>query len=301
MGAGLPLNPAEGTRKKMKKSKGKLKYEDSVTITINQAAKILGVVPATIRNWEKNGLIAAKRSPSNYRIFTPGDVELLLKIKELSHDKHMSAEAIKLMLNTENDAVAEVEDIIEKQKETLLPKKLMSEKWREIRLQQGYTLKEVSDATGISIAHLSNLENGGNVSLDLMGKLADFYRESPVLFIAQPMQDTRLVRKGTGEPFRLKNDPGIQMTSLVSMKEHVMYPVLCTVEPGCGGLSPHTHNGEEFIYLFSGVLEYRIEGEDPYIIHPGDSFYHKGSEKHSWQNISTKPAKLLWVHSAFAK
>lgn len=285
----------------MRKSKEKRNYEDSVTITINQVAKILGVVPATIRNWEKNGLICAKRSQSNYRIFTPSDVEQLIKIRDLSRGKHMSAEAIKLMLNTEGEGVSELENIIEKQKETRLPRKLMSEKWREIRLRQGYTLKEVSEATGISTAHLSNLEKGGNVSLDLMGRLAAFYRESPVGFIAQPLRETRLVRAGAREPIRLKKDIGVQMSSLVSMKEHVMYPVLCTVEPGCGSPSPHSHNGEEFIYLLSGALEYRIEGEEPYTIHPGDSFYYKGSEKHSWQNVSTEPAKLIWVHSALAK
>ena len=31
-----------------------MNHEDKVTFTINQVAKILGVVPATIRNWEKN-------------------------------------------------------------------------------------------------------------------------------------------------------------------------------------------------------------------------------------------------------
>ena len=34
--------------------------------------------------------------------------------------------------------------------------------------------------------------------------------------------------------------------SLITMQKHMMYPVLCTVEPGYGNLTPHTHNGEEF-------------------------------------------------------
>jgi quercetin dioxygenase-like cupin family protein len=91
------------------------------------------------------------------------------------------------------------------------------------------------------------------------------------------------------------------MVSLIAMREHMMYPVLCNVEPGCGNLTPHTHNGEEMVYVLSGVLEYRLNDEPPYILRPGDTFYYRGSDLHSWQNISSKPAKILWVHSAIAK
>ena len=69
-------------------------HEDNMTFTINQVAKILGVVPATIRNWEKSGLITTKRSASNYRIFTIDDIELLKKIREYSIDKHMTRRLI---------------------------------------------------------------------------------------------------------------------------------------------------------------------------------------------------------------
>lgn len=275
-----------------------MKHDDNMTFTINQVAKMLGIVPATIRNWEKSGLITVKRSPSNYRIFTLDDIEKLKKIKEYSIDKHMGARAIKMLMPTSSDS--DVENYVKQQKEVFYSKKLMSEKWREIRRQQGYTLEEVSRAVGISVAHLSNLENGGNVSLDLLNRLAHFYRESPLYFMEPATKESHLVRKGCGEPIQLKNDPGLEMFSLISMRDHMMYPILCNVEPGCGNLTPHTHNGEELLYMISGVVEVRLNDDPPYILHPGDTFYYKGSDLHTWQNISTKPAKLLWVHSALS-
>lgn len=277
-----------------------MKHEDTITFTISQVAKMLGVVPATIRNWEKNGLIKAKRTASNYRVFTLDDIETLKKIKEYSGEKRMGAHAIKMLLPKSMDT-ADVELYVEQQKEAFYSKKLLSEKWREIRKQQGYTLEEVSKAVGISAAHLSNLEHGGNISLDLMNKLAHFYQESPLYFMNPSSQENHLVRKGYGEAIQLKDEPGIEMVSLIAMREHMMYPVLCTVEPGCGNLTPHTHNGEEMVYILSGVVEYRLNDEPPYILHPGDTFYYRGSDLHSWQNISNKPAKILWVHSAIAK
>ncbi len=277
-----------------------MNYEDHVTFTINQVAKMLGVVPATIRNWEKKQLISVKRSASNYRIFTLDDIEMLKKIKEYSVEKHMGTQAIQMLLPVSHDS--DLENYVERQKENFYSKKLLSKKWKEIREQQGYTLEEVSKAVGISIAHLSKLENGNaNISLDNLNKLAHFYRESPLYFMEPSTQETPLVRKGEGDPIQLKNDPGLEMVSLIAQKDHMMYPVLCRVEPGCGNLTPHTHNGEEMIYMLTGVLEIQLNDETPFILRPGDTFYYRGAERHTWKNISPKTAELLWVHSALSK
>ena len=62
-------------------------HDDNINFSINQVAKMIGVVPATIRNWEKYGLIEAKRSSNNYRRFSLDDINTLKKIKEYSIDK----------------------------------------------------------------------------------------------------------------------------------------------------------------------------------------------------------------------
>jgi len=48
--------------------------------TIKEAAEYLGVVPLTLRNWDKNGKFLAGRHPiSNYRIYKTEDLEKLLR------------------------------------------------------------------------------------------------------------------------------------------------------------------------------------------------------------------------------
>jgi len=48
-------------------------------ITINQAAKILGVSPLTLRNWDKNGKLKAHRHPmNNYRVYKIEDLEKVI-------------------------------------------------------------------------------------------------------------------------------------------------------------------------------------------------------------------------------
>ncbi len=56
--------------------------------TIRQAAKILGVTPLTLRNWDKGGKLKAYRHPiNNYRIYKPQQLEIFLRLTEISRQK----------------------------------------------------------------------------------------------------------------------------------------------------------------------------------------------------------------------
>lgn len=52
-------------------------------LTIKQVAKLLGVTPLTLRNWDKKGKLKAFRNPiNNYRIYKPEEIELFLRRME---------------------------------------------------------------------------------------------------------------------------------------------------------------------------------------------------------------------------
>ncbi|TSC90937.1 MAG: hypothetical protein G01um10142_187 [Parcubacteria group bacterium Gr01-1014_2] len=49
-------------------------------LNVKQVAKILGVTPLTVRNWDKRGKLQAYRNPiNNYRVYKVDDVEKLLE------------------------------------------------------------------------------------------------------------------------------------------------------------------------------------------------------------------------------
>jgi excisionase family DNA binding protein len=55
--------------------------------TIRQAAKILGVSPLTLRNWDKKGKLRAYRHPANnYRIYKADQLELFVRKMEISRE-----------------------------------------------------------------------------------------------------------------------------------------------------------------------------------------------------------------------
>lgn len=61
---------------------------DKKYLTIQDAAKILGVTPLTLRNWDKKGTLTAYRNPvNNYRVYRLDQVELFLRKIENSKNK----------------------------------------------------------------------------------------------------------------------------------------------------------------------------------------------------------------------
>lgn len=63
-------------------------------LTVNEVAKILGVSPLTIRNWDQKGRLVAYRNPiNNYRLYKTEDVEKLIKDIEQSKGKTFLASA----------------------------------------------------------------------------------------------------------------------------------------------------------------------------------------------------------------
>lgn len=67
-------------------------------LNVKQVAKILGVTPLTIRNWDKRGKLQAYRNPiNNYRVYKVEDVEKLLgDIDESKNKKPVEPEEPKI-------------------------------------------------------------------------------------------------------------------------------------------------------------------------------------------------------------
>lgn len=56
-------------------------------VSIKEAAKMLGVTPLTLRNWDKNGKLVPLRHPlNNYRVYKRQDIERFLAVIEESYE-----------------------------------------------------------------------------------------------------------------------------------------------------------------------------------------------------------------------
>ena len=56
-------------------------------LTVNDVARLLGISPLTVRNWDAKGKLVAYRNPvNNYRMYKTEDVENILKQIDRSRD-----------------------------------------------------------------------------------------------------------------------------------------------------------------------------------------------------------------------
>ena len=264
---------------------------DQVVFNISDVAKIVGVVPATIRNWEKAGLIVSKRKGNNYRVYNFHDIELLKKINDYSSQKNMSISMIKQLLV--KDMTVQIPECKKYYKE------LYHTKLKKYREKTGCTLEDVSNAVGISPSYLCRIENGkAGVSFEILDKLAAFYGESTIRFFDIKNEEKReLVRKGTGKNLMTGLD-GVCKQSLIDSNESIFESMRITANPGCGDHKSHSHNsGEEFIYVLFGKLKVTLDDSKEFIIQEGDSIHFKSTRTHRWHNPGKKKAEILWVHS----
>ena len=57
-------------------------------LSIKQAARMIGVTPLTLRNWDKRGILGAYRNPvNNYRVYKLNQIEFFLRRIENSKNK----------------------------------------------------------------------------------------------------------------------------------------------------------------------------------------------------------------------
>lgn len=249
--------------------------------TIGEAAEIVGVSQSTIRFWEREGLIRPQRTKGGFRRFTWEQIKKLQKIKELKA-RGSGPYGIKKMLKEESP-----------QSDYGIK---LGDKIKRLRQRKGMTLQELSDNTGLSIAFLSQVENGKtNLSVANLRKIADVLGVNTLYFFDDSTAPRKLVK--SGERKSLSSDfKGVRMELLAegntAMEPHIFY-----IEPGAGSEEAYSHQGEEFIFVLEGKLEIWLDEIEHYVLEPGDTLYFKSTHMHRWRNPTGNMTMVLWVNT----
>ena len=260
----------------------------SVGFSIGEVSRSIGLAPQTLRLWERERLVRPRRTDRGYRVYTERDVERLRSIKQLRKVEGLNFAAIRKQLGPAADEPGEdgsagaQEDVV-------------GERLRRLRTRAHKTLKEVSETTGLSISFISALERGGSgASVASLRRLAGAYgvtmRE---LFGADLGQNSPLVR-GEDRPV-MQWDNGVRFEEMAS-GEKVMDPSYIRVPPGAGSEGFYSHNGEEFVYVISGVLFVELKDQGTYRVAPGDTLYFPSTTQHRWW-AGGEPVEAVYVNT----
>lgn len=281
-----------------------MKNNNKIFFNIKEVAQIIKTTPATIRNWEKKKIFIAKRNTNNYRIYSFDDIEILKEIKHYSKEEGLNAVSIKKIIDTKVISNANfIDELTEKEPKASEHKHPFTNKWKEFRKKRGMTLKDVSEKTGISISHISRIENGdANTSLKILNVLGNFYGQSVLFFYGDNTKEKESKTKITKDEREVVDVklPGVKIEMLSDGLNKMMSPAVFNVEPHSGAAETHAHDGEEFIFILKGTLSVTLDNEEVFELTEGESMYFNSSRLHYWENSSSEYTQLIWVHSRVA-
>jgi len=179
----------------------------------------------------------------------------------------------------------------------------IGKKIRELRKKAGLVLQDLSNRTGLSKPLLSQIEK--EVVSPPIATLLKISRalDINIGFFFQnhdPEERVVLVRKDESKVIDSRyfgrEESGYYYEALAYKKsKKYMEPFLVEFKrKKAEKLSYFSHEGEEFIYLLEGILEFRTENQQ-YILHPGDSLYFESSIPHAYRALERKNARALTV------
>jgi quercetin dioxygenase-like cupin family protein len=156
------------------------------------------------------------------------------------------------------------------------------------------TLQDLSDRASVSVSYLSQIER--DHVTPTLGTLAQIGRSLGVgldYFVAMPTVSDSLVRAEDRRRFSLDGATQAYEKIGADIPTHEMSAFMIYVPPGYRSETV-SHEGEEFIHVMTGEIDFTLDGER-FVMREGDSLHYRGNRFHAWANRGERTAQLLWV------
>jgi transcriptional regulator with XRE-family HTH domain len=170
---------------------------------------------------------------------------------------------------------------------------------RSHRLRRNLTLAQLSELSGISVAHLSRLENGQRTpTVRLLLQLARALGVSLGTLVGEsPAENTVYVSRSGDRHTIAAGDTSLQSLSDPAMRW--LQVVELSLRPGRLG-EPAAHAGEEWVYVLDGVIEVDVNGSASSLA-AGDAIHFRADISHALRNPHEEGATVLVVNAVDAQ
>lgn len=162
---------------------------------------------------------------------------------------------------------------------------------RDLRREQGVTLAQLSETTGISLSTLSRLESGQRKpTLELLLPLARAHHVPLDELVGAPATGDPRVH---ARPFQRHGMTFVPLTRQIGG----MNAYKQVMPPGFGAgaeLDQRTHEGYEWLYVLSGRLRLLL-GEHDLVLTAGEAAEFDTRTPHAWGNAGPEPVEFLSI------
>ncbi len=174
---------------------------------------------------------------------------------------------------------------------------------RSLRKSKGWTLEQAAVQAGLARSTLSKIENGQmSPTYEALKKLAEGLAISvPQLFTppSKAQVNGRMAVTKGGEGQRQATVTYEHELMAGSLKKKQMLPYRATIR--ARDLAEFDgwvrHDGEEFLYVLTGVIRLYTEFYEPVDLRRGDCAYYDAAMGHNVISLSDEDATILWVTS----
>lgn len=174
---------------------------------------------------------------------------------------------------------------------------------RELRKARDWTLERAANQAGLARSTLSKIENGQmSPTYDALRKLAEGLQISVPQLFTPPERDQingrmSVNKSGQGAKRATTTYEHELLAEQLSKKQMLPYKARVrarSVEEFDGWVR---HDGEEFLYVLTGVVKLYTEFYEPIEMRRGDSAYYDATMGHNVVSVSQEDAEILWVTS----
>lgn len=179
----------------------------------------------------------------------------------------------------------------------------LGERVRELRKARDWTMEQAAKEAGLARSTLSKIENEQmSPTFELMKKLADGLGiDMPQLFTppqkAQVNGRMDITRSDEGAHHVTPTYEHELLNSGLTKKAMLPYRARVRARSFDDFDGWIRHDGEEFLYVLTGMLRLYTEFYEPVEMKRGDSAYYDASMGHNVVSTSAEDALILWVTS----
>ena len=174
---------------------------------------------------------------------------------------------------------------------------------RDLRKAQGWTLEQAANQAGLARSTLSKIENGQmSPTYEALKKLAVGLQISvPQLFTPPQREQVNgrmtVTRSGQGTAHATVTYEHELLAETLTRKQMLPYRARVRARSMQEFDGWVRHDGEEFLYVLTGVIRFHSEFYEPVEMRRGDSAYYDATMGHNVISISDEDATILWVTS----
>ncbi|MFY0623505.1 MAG: helix-turn-helix transcriptional regulator [Pelagimonas sp.] len=179
----------------------------------------------------------------------------------------------------------------------------LGQRVRDLRKELDWTLEQAAKQAGLARSTLSKIENGQmSPTYDALKKLAVGLQISVPQLFTPPQQEKvngrmAITRSDEGQKHATATYEHVLLGENLTRKKMLPYRARVRARDMAEFDGWVRHDGEEFLYVLTGVVRLYTEFYEPVEMKRGDSAYYDATMGHNVVSLSQEDATILWVTS----